>query len=227
MPPAAKRQRRRPGPGRLSAEDAAGLQDRLLDAALELFTERGYGDTSMELIAKTASASTKTLYSRFSSKGDILEAVVRRNVERTVTQHVRSFVLQPTEAAPRDFLIKFGMQVALASVEEETAGMQRVTFAEANRAPGLRRMYREVNGGAVDVIERAMQLWRVQGKLDFDEDPRRLALLCYGMMTHEQRIASVLGDPMTRAEAQRYVELAVDVFLKGVKPETKRDARRK
>lgn len=216
MPAPAKRQKRRPGPGRLSAEDTAALQDRLLDAAFELFTERGYGDSSMEQIAKIANASTKTLYSRFSNKGEILEAVVRRNIERTVTQHVRSFVLQPTEAEPRDFLIKFGMQVALASLEAETLGMQRMTFAESLRWPGLRRMYREVNGAAADVIERAMLLWRAQGKLAFVEDPHRLALLCYGMMTHEQRIGSILGDPMTRAEAQRYIELAVDVFLKGI-----------
>jgi AcrR family transcriptional regulator len=226
MPATAKRQKR-PGPGRLSAEDAAGLQDRLLDAAFELFTKRGYGDTSMEQIAKDAGASTKTLYSRFANKGEILEAVVRRNIERTVTRHVRSFILQPTEVEPREFLIKFGMQVALASLEAETLGMQRVTFAESVRWPGLRRMYREVNGGAVNVIERAMLLWRAQGKLDFTEDAHRLASLCYAMMTHEQRIGSILGDPMTQADARRYVELAVDVFLKGISPAPKAAAKKK
>ena len=34
-------------PGRLSAEQAAELPGRLMDAALALFTERGYGDTTM------------------------------------------------------------------------------------------------------------------------------------------------------------------------------------
>ena len=221
-----KRQKRRPGPGRLSAGDAAALQDRLLDAALELFTERGYGDTSMEQIAKTANASTKTLYSRFSGKAEILEAVVRRNVERTVTQHVRSFALRPADAEPREFLIRFGMQLAVASVAEETAGMQRVTLGESNRHPSLRHMYRDVNGRGVAVIDRALQLWREQGKLEFDADPGRLASLCYGMISHEQRIGAVLGDPMSRADVQRYIELAVDVFLKGIEPRTRRAAKR-
>src|ERR1044071_5325696 len=42
----------RGGPGRLSAEDAARLPDRLLDAALELFNERTYAEATMEQIAR-------------------------------------------------------------------------------------------------------------------------------------------------------------------------------
>ena len=31
--------------------------------------------------------------------------------------------------------------------------------------------------------------------------------------------SAVLGDPMSRAELQRYVTLGVDVFLRGIEPE--------
>ena len=58
----------RGGPGRLSAEDAALLPDRLLDAALELFNERTYAEATMEQIARRAGASTTTLYARYADK---------------------------------------------------------------------------------------------------------------------------------------------------------------
>ena len=68
----------RGGPGRLSAEDAALLPDRLLDAALELFNERTYAEATMEQIARRAGASTKTLYARYADKAELVEAVVNR-----------------------------------------------------------------------------------------------------------------------------------------------------
>jgi AcrR family transcriptional regulator len=66
----------RGGPGRLSAEDAAKLPDRLLDAALEVFNEKNFADATMEQIARRAGASTKTLYARYADKAAVVEAVV-------------------------------------------------------------------------------------------------------------------------------------------------------
>ena len=60
--------------GRLPAEEAAQIPDRLLDAATALFTSTGYGKTTMEAIAKQAGASSKTVYSRFANKEEILAA---------------------------------------------------------------------------------------------------------------------------------------------------------
>src|SRR5215468_478285 len=94
------------GPGRLSAEQVEELPNRLLDAAFELFIERGFADATMDDIAKRAGASTKTLYSRFANKMEILQAVVERNVEKTVLMHVRSFAERPETSTPRDYLYK-------------------------------------------------------------------------------------------------------------------------
>src|SRR5690242_18431738 len=70
------------GPGRLSAEEAAAVPDRLMDAAFLLFSRKGYADTSMEEIARTANASTKTIYSRYANKSELLKAVVERIITR-------------------------------------------------------------------------------------------------------------------------------------------------
>ena len=99
----------RGGPGRLNAEDAAKVSDRLLDAALELFNERSFADTTMEQIARRAGASTKTLYARYSDKAAVVDAVVNRIIKQALdkldklsdkksyTADVPEWVLPPKE----------------------------------------------------------------------------------------------------------------------------------
>jgi AcrR family transcriptional regulator len=225
LPATNTKKRPRVGPGRLSAEQAAELPDRLLDAAFIQFTEHGFAGATMDQIAKRAGASTKTLYGRYDNTSEILEDVVRRNVQRTVADAVRSMTLRPEDAEPREFLIKFAMQIGLANQAMETAGLVRLSFAEAHRFPVFAEMYREVTGRGINAIARALQVWREAGKLYFDDDPHDLAFIAFGMLTHEMRVSAVLGQPMSRSELQRYVTLGVDVFLRGIqseKPKRKR-----
>ena len=92
MPTKSAKRVARPGPGRLSAEGAAGLMDRLLDAAHALFNKQGFSETTIDQIAKEAGASTKTIYTRFANKGEIMQAVVHRLVERSVASMPRQIL---------------------------------------------------------------------------------------------------------------------------------------
>jgi AcrR family transcriptional regulator len=51
-------------------------RQRILDAALELFAERGYAGTSVADLARRLEMTKAALYYHFDSKGDILEALV-------------------------------------------------------------------------------------------------------------------------------------------------------
>ncbi|WP_394755766.1 TetR/AcrR family transcriptional regulator [Rhodoferax sp.] len=52
----------------------------LLDAALELFVEKGYAATRVEEVAKLAGVSKGTLFLYFASKEELFKAVVRENI---------------------------------------------------------------------------------------------------------------------------------------------------
>jgi TetR/AcrR family transcriptional regulator len=52
----------------------------LLDAALELFVEKGYAATKVEEVAAHAGVSKGTLFLYFQSKQELFEAVVRKNI---------------------------------------------------------------------------------------------------------------------------------------------------
>ncbi|SHK78783.1 transcriptional regulator, TetR family [Pseudonocardia thermophila] len=59
------------------AERAAATRARIVEAASELFAERGYLDTTMTALAEAAGVAVQTLYLSFGSKGAVLEAVWR------------------------------------------------------------------------------------------------------------------------------------------------------
>lgn len=203
----------RTGPGRLSAEEAAALPDRLLDAALALFHSQGFADTSMEEIARRAGASTKTLYARFSDKAAVLQAVARRMVERNLAQHAASSAGDPGKVDPRTFLTALGRR-AMTGISDEGAGLTRLAFAEARRIPDLAQKYRATVALAEAVFVRALVRWEQQGLLPDLGDPERAAVLAVSMLTDPARIRVALGDPMSKAEIEAHVPYAVDMFLR-------------
>lgn len=204
----------RTGPGRLSAEASAALPDRLMDAAFLLFSARGYADTSMEEIARAAGASTKTLYSRYDNKAELLKAVVERLIARNLAAHAAETSADPGEIDPRDFLTILGRRI-VTGIAGEGAGLIQLAFSEARRAPELGTMYDELLAVARANFRFALERWRELGLLPALGDPERAAALCITMLTDHARIRTALGRPMTKAEIEAHVPYAVDMFLRG------------
>lgn len=206
---------RRAGPGRLSAEETAGLTNRLLDAAAELFVSLGYSGTTMEAIARTAGASTKTVYSRYANKADMLQAVLQRLLDQAIEEHAAALSVDPAGTTPRTFLLELARRFATVVGSPQGAGINRLAFAEAFRFPELARFYVEGLARGVAVIENALVLWRNEGLLASLPKPAAAATLFVGMVTDRPRIRSVLGRPMSTEEIETHVVTVVDVFLRG------------
>lgn len=58
--------------------DAASTRERILDVALELFTEKGFDGTSLREVAENLGVTKAALYYHFASKDDILMALHMR-----------------------------------------------------------------------------------------------------------------------------------------------------
>src|SRR3954467_13880191 len=73
-------------PGRREAE-ACATREALIDAALELFTERGYAEVGTEEIVARAKVTRGALYHHFTDKRDLFRAVFER-VEGDLMQRI-------------------------------------------------------------------------------------------------------------------------------------------
>jgi AcrR family transcriptional regulator len=113
---------------------AGDVQVRILDAAQQLFLEKGYRSASIDDISEMAPASKPTIYAHFPGKEALFAAVVARTIKGLTDFEGFS----PEGRTIEDKLMSLGT-VIVEKVLEESLGMVRATIAEAQRFPELSR----------------------------------------------------------------------------------------
>src|SRR5258708_25504786 len=111
-----------------STKTQKGEQTRqlILDAALEIFHERGYEETTMRAIAKKAGVSLGNAYYYFGSKEHLIQAFYHRTHE----QHVSALATRPRETTLKARLLTV-MRLKISTLEpyHEFAGVLFKTAA--------------------------------------------------------------------------------------------------
>jgi TetR/AcrR family transcriptional regulator, mexJK operon transcriptional repressor len=204
--------------GRLTADEAARLPDRLLDAATAMFLEQGYGQTTMGRIAREAGASTKTVYGRYRNKKEILTAAVKRLMDRALPDLEAAFDLDADELEPRSFLIGAGERLATLASSPDALGIYRLTVAEAPRFPELARLYAGGSGRVVALLARLFERWHSTGRLPLYSEPEFAAQTFLDLVVATPRNKAVIGKPLGRAALRAHVAAAVDLFFRGCGP---------
>jgi AcrR family transcriptional regulator len=115
------------------------VRDRLMDAAFELFDERGYEQTTVEDIAERAGAGRTTFFRHFRTKDEVIfprhEVLLEAIRQRLSTSTDRTAIVAVTDAV---------RLVLLSHIEEGDRARQR--YALTSRVPALRD--REIASGA-------------------------------------------------------------------------------
>lgn len=126
-PPRTRRKEARPG--------------ELLEAALDLFVEKGFAATRAEEVARRAGVSKGTLFLYFSSKDDLFKAVVRHNLSGQFPQwnaQIDSF----TGSTP-DMLREF-YRIWWHSVgSTKASGITKLILSEAGNFPEIAEFYQK------------------------------------------------------------------------------------
>lgn len=73
-------------------------REKILDAALELFAERGFATTSVRALAERAGVSQGLLYNYFDGKKDLLRAIFRRGTSQVQETFIAAEAADPSEA---------------------------------------------------------------------------------------------------------------------------------
>ncbi len=155
---------KRVGPGRLSAEEmeaAAGAASWTPpSSSFPRMGSRGHDDGPDR--ESRQGASTKTIYARYANKLDILKAVIKRIVDRTVDGHKRAGPFDPATTEPRKFLITLCTQVSL-RIATEAAPLNRMAISEGHRLPELRRLHMQSTMTGAGHIRQGLDAWRSKG----------------------------------------------------------------
>jgi TetR/AcrR family transcriptional regulator len=128
--PQAKRERRkeaRPG--------------ELLDAALDLFVEKGFAATKSEEVAARAGVSKGTLFLYFPSKEELFKAVIRENISGRFPEWNQEF--EDFEGSSAD-MVRYCMKAWWERVGATRAsGITKLMISEARNFPDIAAFYQQ------------------------------------------------------------------------------------
>jgi AcrR family transcriptional regulator len=143
--------------GRTRAARAQGRasRDEILDAALRVFARRGYREAGVDEIAADAGYSKGALYWHFSSKQELLLALLDERVDARMRELVALLESAPPERdmsveASREFARRLGAQRELMQLEREY-------WTLAIRDPDLRARYAERQTELRNALARALE----------------------------------------------------------------------
>lgn len=120
---------------------------KILDAAIDVFIERGYAETSMDHVAQTARVSKTTLYTRFPSKEALFAAAVQRKCELTgIFFDPEELIELPLEEA----LFRIARAMIDIHASPARARAEQILAAESTRFPDLIRIFIDAGPGKVD-----------------------------------------------------------------------------
>ena len=113
----------------------------LLDAALDLFVEKGFAATRAEEVAARAGVSKGTLFLYFQSKEDLFKAVVRENISGRFKEWSEEFeVFEGTTAE----MVSYCMNVWWDRVgATKASGITKLMMSEATNFPDLAAFYQQ------------------------------------------------------------------------------------
>ncbi|HXW62212.1 MAG TPA: TetR family transcriptional regulator [Candidatus Acidoferrales bacterium] len=159
LPPTGRRERRR-----------AEMRDRLYHAALKLFAERGFLETTVEDITEAADVGKGTFFNYFPTKEHVLATLGAERLAVIERAHDRAQT-EPVLPALRELAIE------LAGHSSESAALLRAIYAaHASCEPVRRELLKRLHTGR-RLLTEIYQLAQQRGEVPSDRSPEELARL--------------------------------------------------
>lgn len=191
----------------------------ILEAALELFVQRGFAGARLEDIAHRANCTKGTVFLYYAGKAELFKAAVRHAMvpaleaaEHTIGDH---------HGSRRDLLAELLERRWTLMVETPLSGLTKLMYSEAAEFPDLARFYHEeVTVRSLGVFERVLAEGVARGEFR-PLDPRIVAslalapIMAVGMWRHSFGLTVPAS-----VDFKALSETAIDQFLRGIAAES-------
>ena len=189
----------------------------LLDAALDLFVEKGFAATRAEEVAARAGVSKGTLFLYFQSKEDLFKAVVRENISGHFKEWNETF---------DNFKGTSSEMVALCMNEwwrrvgaTKASGIEKLMLSEAGNFPELAEFYhQEVVEPGQSLIRRILQRGTDRGefkKMNLDYAVFSIIAPMIFMMLAKHSASTCMVNAASM-EPEKYIASQLQIILYGM-----------
>lgn len=149
----------------------AEIKEKIIQAAIESFSQTGFDRTKMEDIAKRLDLSKGTIYLYFKSKEDLFLAICEHNIQRSDKEDAGLFVKKENVASDAEQIYD--------NIRRREQGNDRVMLemvAESARNPKLRKSMYELHVKVQDHVVQQVRNKIEEGFLRKDADAASLAV---------------------------------------------------
>ena len=189
----------------------------LLDAALDLFVEKGFAATRSEEVAARAGVSKGTLFLYFPSKEELFKAVVRENISGRFAEWNEEF---ETFEGSTPAMVRYCMRVWWERiVATRASGITKLIISEARNFPDIAAFYhREVIEPGTQLVRRMLERGVARGEfgaIDVDYTVFSIVapMMYMTMMKHSLGACVPQG---FEVDPQRYLDTQVTNLLQGL-----------
>lgn len=187
-------------------------ETRIVEAAAQLFAERGYAGTTTRLLADRAGVNEVTIFRLFGSKKGLLAALFGRVAAEGVAAQAANDEI-PADA--RDGIIELAMR-EFRSAERFGAVAVRMVF-EASYVADVRELLSAGPPDNLGELARRFEAWQASGQLRTDVDPRVMAEAFSSLTSSFVIYRQVMGlQPSGDLTTEQTVRQLIEVFLGGV-----------
>jgi TetR/AcrR family transcriptional repressor of mexJK operon len=190
----------------------AAQRQALLQAASEVFLERGYANASIDAIVERAGGSKATVYALFGNKEGLLTALVAQSAESLAA----SVDALPADAPFEDSLRAIGRSYLRLILQPKRVALYRLVAGESGRCPYLGDIFYRT--GPQAVTTRVAEFFRTavaRGQLEA-RDPEQLAHFFVHALRgdHHNRVLFNPTRMPTEQEIERHIDFVVRTFLR-------------
>jgi AcrR family transcriptional regulator len=214
------------GSNRPASMSAAGARQRrklerpreLLDAALDLFVEKGFAATRAEEVAARAGVSKGTLYLYYPSKEELLKEVIRQNVVNQIAEGVE--IVRAFEGSSSELLAHM-MRLWWERVGETRAsGILKLMMSEVRNFPEIAQFYidevtQPCDRMLAEIVERGIARGEFRPVQVADVVHALIGPLLFLVMNKHSLGACAA---VAKLEPRPIIEAQIDLVLHGLEP---------
>jgi AcrR family transcriptional regulator len=190
----------------------------LIDAALDLFVEKGFTATRAEEVAAHAGVSKGTLYLYFASKEELLKAVIRERLSAEIEAGAAQFARHTGSTS--DLLRQVYTQWWQRVINSPASGVFKLIIAEVRNFPEIAEFYnREVVEPGHALIGRIVQRGIDSGEfapVDVDVVVQSLVLPMVMLCMHKHSLGACAPQRHDMDPAH-FMPAHVDLIVRGLK----------
>jgi AcrR family transcriptional regulator len=192
-------------------------RDRIVRSAAKLFLDKGYENVSINDIIEVVGGSKATIYSNFSSKEKLFEAVVEQMCADVTLQ----IDTQPTGTVDEQ-LTRIAHSFVSKVMSPPILRFHRLMTSIGRTFPAAGRLFYATGPHtAHQIIADWIAVQQREGNIRGDQDSYQLAVLFHDMLIGDQHLSwltSASSDTERAKRINQKVRLAVKIFLQGCAP---------